>query len=253
MGRHRQRICVFTSLMVIPAIVYFIVSIGHFEASFTYSKFYRGDLLSLHINGKTVANTTSESTAAFASTSTFHVSVSQSKPADITDTIFSKTRNLTLQSQTEFANCAGRIILNSSKLFLSGLPRTYEKCHQMSFQQSGPVVALVSYAGSGNSWVRQLLELATGIYTGAIYCDKTYVYAGMIGEGIRTGNVFAVKTHTKKSEIISTLKPSKVIYIVRNPFESMLAEWCRRLNPYGKQKSHNIECIQINGMYRYWL
>ena len=245
-----SRIFVFASLIVILVTVYFIANIGHFEASFTYSGFYVEDSPNLHRIDKTVTNAASF-TAALASTSTLHVSVLQSKPEDIIDTIFNRTRNLTLQSQKQFAKCAGTVILNSSKTFLSGLPQTYERCHQMSFQQSRPVVVIASYPGSGNSWVRQLLELSTGIYTGAIYCDKSYVYAGMVGEGIRTGNVFAVKTHTRKSVILSSLKPSKVIYIVRNPFESILAEWCRSITAYGKQKSHTIECVQKNGMYKY--
>ena len=50
----------------------------------------------------------------------------------------------------------------------------------MSFQSSGSVIVLASFPGSGNSWVRQLLESATGIYTGALYCDGAYVRAGMI-------------------------------------------------------------------------
>ena len=41
-------------------------------------------------------------------------------------------------------------------------------------------MALASFEGSGNSWVRQLLESATGIYTGSVYYDPAYVKVGMI-------------------------------------------------------------------------
>jgi len=34
-----------------------------------------------------------------------------------------------------------------------------------------PVVGLVSYPGSGNTWTRYLLEGATGIFTGSLYND----------------------------------------------------------------------------------
>ena len=36
-------------------------------------------------------------------------------------------------------------------------------------------VALVSYTGSGNTWVRGLLEKATGICTGKLTCEPVYV------------------------------------------------------------------------------
>jgi len=168
----------------------------------------------------------------------------RSQPKDIIGMIFNSTRNLTKQSQKEFLECAGSVI--SDKEFISGLPRTYQKCHQMSFQKSGPVVVLASTAGSGNSWVRQLLESATGIYTGAMYCDKAYVYAGMIGEGLKTQNVLAIKSHEKSAMVMRDLKPDKVIYIVRNPFESLLADWCRRAHKENLEQ-HTVKCVQTKG------
>ncbi|XP_030831390.1 WSCD family member AGAP003962-like [Strongylocentrotus purpuratus] len=35
-----------------------------------------------------------------------------------------------------------------------------------------PSIALLSYPGSGNTWVRYLIESATGIYTGSIHTDN---------------------------------------------------------------------------------
>ena len=34
-----------------------------------------------------------------------------------------------------------------------------------------PLIALASFPGSGNTWVRYLIERATGIYTGSYYDD----------------------------------------------------------------------------------
>ena len=34
-----------------------------------------------------------------------------------------------------------------------------------------PLVAVSSFPGSGNTWVRYLIERATGIYTGSFYND----------------------------------------------------------------------------------
>ena len=95
----------------------------------------------------------------------------------------------------------------------------------MSFQEHGEVVGLISFPGSGNSWVRQLLETSTGVYTGSIYCDHAYVEAGMIGEGVRSGNVIAVKSHSCKN----TFEYTKLIYIVRNPLDAIFANFNRKV------------------------
>jgi len=89
----------------------------------------------------------------------------------------------------------------------------HQPCKKMSFKTGGPVVALGSYPGSGNSWIRQLLETATGIYVGAIYCDCSYVREGMVGEGIQTENVIAIKTHRQSPSILSRTTADKAIYI----------------------------------------
>ena len=43
--------------------------------------------------------------------------------------------------------------------------------------------ALASYPGSGNTWLRFLIEGATGIYTGSVYMAPGIVEAGHQGEG----------------------------------------------------------------------
>ena len=117
----------------------------------------------------------------------------------------------------------------------SQIPQHFQECHKMSFRSSGPVTLLASYPGSGNSWVRQLIETATGIYTGSVYCDPSYVASGMIGEGLRTGNVVVVKTHFSK------INSSKIIYIIRNPFDAIVAEWSRFLTRRNMEGRHVSE------------
>jgi len=39
-------------------------------------------------------------------------------------------------------------------------------------------VALSSFPGAGNTWVRHLIELATGYYTGSYYFDGTLYNRG---------------------------------------------------------------------------
>ena len=45
-------------------------------------------------------------------------------------------------------------------------------------------VALASPEGSGNTWVRDLLEKATRICTGVCCCDTEIRIHGFVGEGI---------------------------------------------------------------------
>lgn len=48
--------------------------------------------------------------------------------------------------------------------------------------KSNDVTALISLPGSGNTWMRQIIEEATGIYTGSIYCDQGLKRSGFLGE-----------------------------------------------------------------------
>lgn len=67
-------------------------------------------------------------------------------------------------------------------------------------------VALVSFPGSGSTWVRGLLEQVTGVCTGAEYCDALLRNSGFIGESI-TSTYYVVLYIT-----ISTKKDSESIH-----------------------------------------
>jgi hypothetical protein len=43
-----------------------------------------------------------------------------------------------------------------------------------------PLMALVSYPGSGNTWIRQLIEGLTGFFTGSVYEDMDIFHKGML-------------------------------------------------------------------------
>ena len=60
-------------------------------------------------------------------------------------------------------------------------------------------MALVSFPGSGNTWTRGLFELATGLCTGSVYCDKIIRHSGMNGEKVTSGSVLVVKTHSNQT------------------------------------------------------
>lgn len=137
--------------------------------------------------------------------------------------------NLTTRySQEQFLKCTGiyalRWLKDAPPEIPVTVPSSSQHCKRMSFQSSGPKVALVSFPGSGNSWVRQLIESATGIYTGAMYCDPSYVKAGMIGEGMDSNHVIATKLHFWPSVVKGYLQGGKAVYIIRSPFAAILSE-----------------------------
>ena len=117
------------------------------------------------------------------------------------------------------------------------MPKHFQKCKSMSFQKNRKTVALLSFPGSGNSWVRQLLETTTGIYTGTYKdCDISYIANGMIGEGVYTDNVIAVKIHFVTKGEVPWFHGHDVIYVVRNPFNAILAEW-KRITSFLRNKT----------------
>lgn len=107
-------------------------------------------------------------------------------------------------------------------------------------------VGLASFPGSGNTWVRGLLQGATGLCTGGIYCDVTLRVSGFPGESIRSGAVLVVKTHQSdprwtgvaydksapftyfhKVEHIPVY--SSGILLIRNPYDALVSEWHREM------------------------
>ena len=108
--------------------------------------------------------------------------------------------------------------------------RVYRPCTDMRFRpDSGKRVALASFPGSGSTWSRTLLEQATGIFTGAIYCDKVLKAEGFVGEFITSGNVVVIKTH---QHLINLSNPDRkhaltfdeAIFIIRNVFDAIFSE-----------------------------
>jgi len=103
-------------------------------------------------------------------------------------------------------------------------------CTEMGFKEdSGKKVALASFPGSGSTWSRTLLEDATGVFTGAIYCDKKLKGSGFVGEYITTGNVIAIKTHQHLMNISNpdhkhTIAFDAAIFIIRNVFDAVISE-----------------------------
>lgn len=107
-------------------------------------------------------------------------------------------------------------------------------------------VGLASFPGSGNTWVRGLLQRVTGICTGGIYCDVTLRASGFPGESIRSGAVLVVKTHqtdprwtgveySKSAPFTYFHKADHIpvyssgILLIRNPYDALVSEWHREM------------------------
>lgn len=90
---------------------------------------------------------------------------------------------------------------------------------------SQELTGLVSFPGSGNSWLRYLIQQATGIATGSVYLDESLAtLAGFPGEGIQNRSVIAVKTH----QMPGKKDFDRVLILIRHPMDAIKAEFNRR-------------------------
>ena len=115
----------------------------------------------------------------------------------------------------------------------TGLPvrNRIPACTETRFKQdSGRRVALASFPGSGSTWSRTLLEQATGVYTGAIYCDRRLRGEGFLGEYVKSGNVIAIKTHSASPKH----DYEAAIFLIRNIFDAIKSE----INRLSSSRNH---------------
>ena len=110
-------------------------------------------------------------------------------------------------------------------------------------------VALNSQEGSGNTWVRGLLERATGICTGFNWgCDEVLRAQGFLGEGIRSGRALVIKTHVRRPKWIGEVWKGQplgyepyyqsAVLILRHPALAMVADFNRQKSPTQLHDSH---------------
>ena len=154
------------------------------------------------------------------------------------DTICSKF--LTNSDEPHFKYCVRKTWNVSLERY--GEPRQ-SLCVFMNGSNRYPM-GLASYPGSGNTWVRGLFQKVTGLCTGGIYCDVALRQNGYPGESIRSGATFLVKSHLidprwegVKYDSQSSFTYFKYrehvpvfsggVFILRNPFHAMVAEFKR--------------------------
>lgn len=109
-------------------------------------------------------------------------------------------------------------------------------------------VLLTSLPGSGNTWVRNMLESVTGVCTGSLWCDCSLRVRNMCGEGVRSPLLLVIKSHTHevhwnlpdewRRDGGSTPYADAVVFIHRDPFAATVAERHRDAND---KKRTNVE------------
>nr|CAB3267769.1 WSC domain-containing protein 1-like [Phallusia mammillata] len=86
---------------------------------------------------------------------------------------------------------------------------------------------LLSFPGSGNTWVRYLLEKATGVYTGSKYRDEALFKTGFLGELLPNFlRIGIIKCH-KALASRGFDENSRFILLIRNPFDATVADFNR--------------------------
>ena len=133
----------------------------------------------------------------------------------------------------------GRLYSSCTKAAAVKTPIEFSTCSFLLNKTRHPV-ALASFPGSGNTWVRGLLHMATGLCTGSLYCDRDLRRHGFSGENVRSGVVLVTKTHRPSKKVplwlgrschenCSSLTFGKSILLIRSPFNAIISEWNRRM------------------------
>ncbi|CAL8116046.1 unnamed protein product [Orchesella dallaii] len=84
------------------------------------------------------------------------------------------------------------------------------------------ITGLVSFPGSGNTWTRHLIHLATGVYTGSFYFDLDLYSKGFLGEREPwySGSTIVQKFHERYNK---DFEVSKAVLLIREPFPAILS------------------------------
>ncbi|XP_064112414.1 sialate:O-sulfotransferase 1-like isoform X2 [Macrobrachium nipponense] len=113
--------------------------------------------------------------------------------------------------------------------------------YNIAFAKRMPRAFLVSYPRSGNSWVRYLIEGASGIFTGSKYGNQMLVKMGFLGEDISFKSRRTIINKIHKNSRKKVRDYSKVVLLIRNPAKSIVSYWNYNNNKKGpKRITHNV-------------
>ncbi|KAJ8414622.1 hypothetical protein AAFF_G00038240 [Aldrovandia affinis] len=164
------------------------------------------------------------------------------------------------ESRCAGANCSGTAASPAHRDFyqVHQTPVQDSRCTERKFlpEKSSTLVALSSFPGAGNTWVRHLVELATGYYTGSFYFDGSLYNKGFKGEKDywKSGRTICVKTHESGRREIEMYDAA--ILLIRNPYRSLMAEFNRKcaghLGYASEQHWRSKEWPEFVGSYASW-
>lgn len=190
---------------------------------------------------------------------------SQSVKNDVKDGYFQKGGNV-LKSLTNDARCKKqmcadfltsydlshyRYCMKKAKIRYNKEPPTDFKCNFINGTMRD-AVALASHRGSGHLWVRQLLQMSTGVCTGEVECDVKLRRSGFPGENLRSGVVLVVNTHQTQptwtrvqehdsirfNQSIDIPVFGSAVLLIRDPFDAFADLW-QHLNGKGTISGEN--------------
>ena len=113
-------------------------------------------------------------------------------------------------------------------------------------------ICLMSYPRSGNSFLRALLEKATGYVTGSDSrpnrtLTSNLLRCGFIGEGIVDNSVEIVKSHSPERTGYIPFTSDCIILLVRNPFDSLESYFHMGMtNSHNKSLSDEVLSLYID-------
>lgn len=88
-----------------------------------------------------------------------------------------------------------------------------------------PIVAISSFPGSGNTWARHLLHMASGYWTGNKRSAKPLKQAGWMAEDVDCASRTTIAQKTHRLHNNKACHFERGIVLIRNPFDAIIAEY----------------------------
>ncbi|XP_070564891.1 sialate:O-sulfotransferase 1-like isoform X2 [Ptychodera flava] len=92
-----------------------------------------------------------------------------------------------------------------------------------------PITALISDECSGGEWMRYLLEMATGVYTGSTEHNKDIFNNGFLGEMEDWNSGTTLLVHKRNQDMEEDNHFDAVVLVIRNPYSVLLCERTREV------------------------
>ena len=78
--------------------------------------------------------------------------------------------------------------------------------YRVGFGEDLPITGLVSFPGSGNTWIRYLIESVTGIFTGSVYEDEFLNKTGKLTHPTYLNKILVISSIVEFGSISSNIK-----------------------------------------------